>query len=142
MIRKFGTAHWEGPIKEGRGEVSTESGVLDAVTYGFTRRFEGEPGSNPEELIGAAHAACYAMALSLNLGHEGLTAEAIDVRSTVSLKELEGGGFEISKAHLDVTATVPEASEEVFAKAAEATKTGCPVSKVLSCEITMGARLT
>ena len=141
MIRKFGTAHWEGSFKKGRGEVSTESGVLDAAAYGFTRRFEGEPGSNPEELIGAAHAACFAMALSLNLGEDNLTADAIDARSTISLTEAEGGGFEISKAHLEVTAKVPGASEEAFAKAAEATKIGCPVSKVLNCEITMDAKL-
>jgi len=141
MIKKFGTAHWEGSLTGGSGELSTESGVLDAVTYGFNRRFKGEAGSNPEELIGAAHAACFAMALSLNLGEEDLTPTAIDAKSTISLEEQPEGGFAITKAHLDVTATVPGASDEVFAKCAEATKSGCPVSKALSCEITMDARL-
>ncbi|MFT6531811.1 MAG: osmotically inducible protein OsmC [Limimaricola cinnabarinus] len=141
MIKKHGKAHWSGGIKEGGGEISTQTGVLKDQAYGFNARFEGGPGTNPEELIGAAHAACYAMALSLELGKDELTADDIDVQSTVSLEQV-GEGFEITKIHLDVTAKVSGASEEQFRKAAEATKTGCPVSKVLKgAEITMDAKL-
>jgi len=141
MIKKHGKAPWSGGIKEGGGEISTQTGVLKDQPYGFNARFEGGPGTNPEELIGAAHAACYAMALSLELGKDELTADDIDVQSTVSLEKV-GEGFEITKIHLDVTAKVPGASEEQFRKAAEATKTGCPVSKLLkAAEITMDAKL-
>ncbi|QQA41375.1 OsmC family protein [Pelagovum pacificum] len=140
MIKKFGTANWQGDLKTGKGKISTETKVLDAVPYGFNTRFEGQKGSNPEELIGAAHASCFAMALSLNLGEAGLTADNIDAKSTVSLEEVDGG-FAITKAHIEVTASVPGASEEQFTSAANATKTGCPVSKVLNCEITMDAKL-
>ncbi|EAR50414.1 osmotically inducible protein OsmC [Oceanicola granulosus HTCC2516] len=141
MIKKHGSAHWAGEIKTGKGAVSTETGVLNGAPYGFNTRFEGAAsGTNPEELIGAAHAACYAMALSLELGKAGLTADDIDAKSTISLEEVEGG-FAITKAHLEVTASVPEASEEQFMTAAKATKTGCPVSKLLNCEITMDAKL-
>ncbi|MGR3593252.1 osmotically inducible protein OsmC [Limimaricola soesokkakensis] len=141
MIKKHGKAHWSGGIKEGGGEISTQTGVLKDQPYGFNARFEGGPGTNPEELIGAAHAACYAMALSLELGKDELTADDIDVQSTVSLEKV-GEGFEITKIHLDVTAKVPGASEEQFRKATEATKTGCPVSKLLkAAEITMDAKL-
>ena len=141
MINKHGTAHWSGGIKEGGGEISTQTGVLKEQAYGFNARFEGGPGTNPEELIGAAHAACYAMALSLELGKQELTADDIDVKSTVSLEKV-GEGFEITKIHLDVTAKVSGASEEQFRAAAEATKTGCPVSKVLKgAEISMDAKL-
>ncbi|SMY07810.1 OsmC family protein [Flavimaricola marinus] len=141
MIRKHGTAHWSGSIKEGGGEVSTQTDVLKSAPYGFNARFEGGPGTNPEELIGAAHAACFAMAMSLGLGNEGLTADDIDAKSTVSLEEVDGG-FAITKIHLDVTAKVPGATPEKFAEVAEATKKGCPVSKVLTgAEITMDAKL-
>ncbi|MGR3463181.1 OsmC family protein [Limimaricola sp.] len=140
MINKHGTAKWSGGLKTGQGHVSTETGVLSDQPYGFNTRFEGKPGTNPEELIGAAHASCYAMALSLNLGEDELTADDIQVKSTVSLEE-QDGGFAITKVHLDVTAKVPGASEEQFRKAAEATKTGCPVSKLLNAEVTMDAKL-
>ncbi|GGL61732.1 OsmC family peroxiredoxin [Wenxinia marina] len=140
-IKKYGTAHWTGPLKEGQGKVSTETGALTDQPYGFKQRFEGVRGSNPEELIGAAHAACYAMALSLNLGEDGLTADDIDAKSTISLEEDPQGGFKITRAHLEVTAKVPGASQEQFDKAAQATKTGCPVSKLLNCEVTLDAKL-
>ncbi|SDE01369.1 OsmC family protein [Limimaricola pyoseonensis] len=140
MINKFGTAKWTGGLKTGQGHVSTETGVLDDQPYGFSNRFEGKPGTNPEELIGAAHASCYAMALSLNLGEDDLTPDDIQVKSTVSLEEQENG-FAITKVHLDVTAKVPGASQAQFEKAAEATKTGCPVSKLLNAEVTMDAKL-
>ncbi len=140
MIKKHGSAKWSGGLKDGQGHVSTQTGSLSDQPYGFSNRFEGKPGTNPEELIGAAHASCYAMALSLNLGEDNLTAEDIQVKSTVSLEE-KGGGFEITKVHLDVTAKVPGATEEQFRKAAEATKTGCPVSKLLKAEVSMDAKL-
>ncbi|EYD71312.1 OsmC family protein [Limimaricola hongkongensis] len=140
MINKHGTAKWSGGLKTGQGHVSTETGVLSDQPYGFNTRFEGKPGTNPEELIGAAHASCYAMALSLNLGEDELTADDIQVKSTVSLEE-QDDGFAITKVHLDVTAKVAGASEEQFRKAAEATKTGCPVSKLLNAEVTMDAKL-
>ena len=139
-IKKHGTAHWTGTIKEGTGKVSTQSGALDAQPYGFNTRFEGKAGTNPEELIGAAHAACYAMAMSLGLGDAGFTAEDIDAKSVISLDQVEGG-FAITGAHLTVTAKIPGIDQATFDKVAQATKEGCPVSKVLACEITMDAKL-
>ena len=141
MIKKHGSARWNGGLKDGRGHVSTQTGVLKDQVYGFSQRFEGEPGTNPEELIGAAHAACFAMALSLNLGEEDLVADDIQVKSTVGLEEVPGG-FAITKVHLNVTAKVPGATDEQFEKAAQDTAEGCPVSKLLSnAEITMDAML-
>ena len=139
-IKKNGTAHWTGTIKEGTGKVSTQSGALSDQPYGFNTRFEGKAGTNPEELIGAAHAACYAMAMSLGLGDEGFTADDIDVKSVISLDEVEGG-FAISGAHLTVTAKIPGIDQAKFDEVAQATKEGCPVSKVLACDITMDATL-
>lgn len=140
MIKKWGSANWKGAIKEGGGTVSTQTGVLREAGYGFNARFEEGPGTNPEELIGAAHAACFAMALSGNLNRAGLTADNIDAKTTISL-EKEGDGFTITKAHVVVTAKVPGATEAQFAEVAEATKKGCPVSKVLNAEVTMEATL-
>jgi osmotically inducible protein OsmC len=140
MIRKKGSARWSGGIKDGEGHVSTESGVLDDVPYGFRKRFEGEAGSNPEELIGAAHAACYSMALSGQLGQKDRTADEITTTATVSLEQKDGG-FAITKVHLDVTARIPGADEAAFIEAANAAKKGCPVSKLLNAEITMDAKL-
>lgn len=140
MIRKKGSARWSGGIKDGNGRVSTESGVLDDVPYGFRKRFEGEPGSNPEELIGAAHAACFSMALSGQLGQKDMTADEIATTATVSLEQ-QDGGFAITKVHLDVTAKIPGADEAAFRQAADAAKQNCPVSKLLNAEITMDARL-
>ncbi len=115
--------------------------MLSDQPYGFNTRFEGAKGTNPEELIGAAHAACFAMAMSLGLGEAGFTADNIDAKSTVSLEEKDGG-FAITKIHLDVTATIPDIDDAKFQEIAEATKQGCPVSKVLTgAEITMDARL-
>ena len=139
MIRK-GSAHWSGDLQNGGGTVSTESGILAGQKYSFGTRFEESPGTNPEELIGAAHAGCYAMALSLELQNAGLTAESINAEAAVSLEQVEGG-FAITRIHLQVEAKVPGADAETFAKAAEATKEGCPVSKVLDAEISLDARL-
>ncbi len=140
MIKKWGSANWKGGIKEGGGTVSSETGVLREAGYGFNARFEEGPGTNPEELIGAAHAACFAMALSGNLNRAGLTADNIDAKTTISL-EKDGDGFTITRAHVVVSASVPDATEAQFAEVAEATKKGCPVSKVLNAEVTMDATL-
>lgn len=133
------SARWEGGLKDGKGNVSTESGVLDAG-YSFKQRFEGEPGTNPEELIGAAHASCFSMALSMILGEQGYTAEAIDTVARVTLSQ-SAGGFDISSIHLEVSASVSGADDTAFQEAAETAKANCPVSKVLNAEITMAAKL-
>ncbi|PWR02317.1 OsmC family peroxiredoxin [Meridianimarinicoccus roseus] len=139
-MKRTGTAHWEGDLKTGTGLVSTQSGVLKDSRYGFGTRFEDGPGTNPEELIGAAHAGCYSMALSMILGEHGLTADAIDTKATVSLEQVDGG-FAVTKIHLDVEATIPGASEDAFREATEAAKVGCPISKLMTAEITMSAKL-
>jgi len=140
MINKSASANWKGGLQEGTGTISTESGVLDEVNYGFKKRFEGEPGSNPEELVAAAHASCFSMALSMILDDAGFTADDISTKAVVSL-EKKDDGFAITKSHLTVTAKVPEATAEDFAKAAETAKANCPISKLLDTEITMDATL-
>lgn len=140
-MKRSGSAIWTGDIKQGAGTVSTESGVLSSVPYSFSKRFGDEKGSNPEELIGAAHASCFSMALSGALGGSGLTADKIETTATVSVVP-DGGGFTIDKVHLVVKAAVPGTDAETFAKIAQAAKEGCPVSKVLAgAEITMDATL-
>lgn len=140
MIKKHGSAKWSGGLKDGKGHVSTETGVLSDQPYGFNTRFEGGKGTNPEELLGAAHASCFSMALSMILGQSDLVADSIETRATVSLEEKDGG-FAITAVHLDVTASVPGASGEDFQKAAETAKENCPLSKVLNADITMEAKL-
>ena len=140
MINKSASANWKGGLQDGTGTISTESGVLDEVNYGFKKRFEGEPGSNPEELVAAAHASCFSMALSMILGDAGFTPDDISTKAVVSL-EKKDDGFAITKSHLTVTAKVPEATAEDFAKAAETAKANCPISKLLDTEITMDATL-
>ncbi|WP_346797299.1 OsmC family protein [Halomonas sp. Bachu 37] len=137
---RHASAHWEGGLKDGKGTVSTESGVLDSQSYAFSTRFEDEKGTNPEELIGAAHASCFSMALSMVLGEEGYKAERIDTKASVNISQ-SADGFDISKIHLDVKASVSGADEAAFKKAAETAKKNCPVSKVLNAEITMDAEL-
>ena len=139
MARKA-TAVWNGSLKEGKGSISTESGVLSKSPYSFKTRFENERGTNPEELIAAAHAGCFSMALSAELGKAGITAEAIETTASVTL-EKQDAGFAITKSHLDVTARIPNGDKAAFEKAAEAAKAGCPVSKLLKAEITMTAKL-
>lgn len=138
MDRKA-SARWEGGLKDGKGTVSTESGVLNA-NYSFKKRFEDEKGTNPEELIGAAHASCFSMALSMILGDQGYTADAIETSASVTLKQ-DSEGFSISKIHLDVVAEIDGADEASFKEAAEKAKANCPVSKVLNAEISMTAKL-
>ncbi|MBG0848238.1 OsmC family protein [Pseudomonas chengduensis] len=135
-MKKTASAHWQGGIKDGKGTISTESGVLKDSPYGFHTRFEDKPGTNPEELIGAAHAGCFSMALSKELGDAGMTAESIDTKAQVTLEKVEGG-FEISAVHLTLRAKIPGAERAAFEKAVEAAKTGCPVSKVLNATITL-----
>ncbi|WP_417702753.1 OsmC family protein [Pseudomonas sp.] len=135
-MKKTASAHWQGGIKDGKGTISTESGVLKDSPYGFNTRFEGKPGTNPEELIGAAHAGCFSMALSKELGDAGMTAESIETKAHVTLDKVESG-FEISAVHLTLRAKIPGAERAAFEKAVEAAKTGCPVSKVLNATITL-----
>ncbi len=132
---------WKGGIKDGGGTISTETGVLKDAPYGFKSRFEGGKGTNPEELIAAAHAGCFSMALSLMLGEAGLTADRIETHAEVTLEKV-GVGFEIIASHLIVTAIVPGADAAKFADIANKAKSGCPVSKLLKARITMDARLT
>ncbi|XLY88076.1 OsmC family protein [Ectopseudomonas mendocina] len=135
-MKKTASAHWQGGIKDGKGTISTQSGALKDSPYGFNTRFEDKPGTNPEELIGAAHAGCFSMALSKELGEAGMTAESIDTTAQVTLDKVEGG-FEISAVHLTLRAKIPGAERSAFEKAVEATKTGCPVSKLLKATITL-----
>ena len=134
------SARWEGELKSGAGTVSTGSGAVDGVPYDFGKRFEGAEGANPEELIGAAHAGCYAMALSGDLGKAGFKPERIDVQAQVTLDFVEGKPT-VTAVHLDVAARVPGASEAAFKEAAEGAKAGCPISRLLKAEITLAARL-
>lgn len=139
MIRKA-SAIWNGSLKEGKGAISTESGILSKTPYSFATRFESGHGTNPEELIAAAHADCFTMALSAQLGGAGLTPESLETTAAVTLEKLDAG-FTITKVHLDVTARIPGADQAAFEKAAEAAKAGCPVSRLLKAEITMTVRL-
>lgn len=135
-MKKTASAHWQGGIKDGKGTISTQSGALKDSPYGFNTRFEDKPGTNPEELIGAAHAGCFSMALSKELGEAGMTAESIETKAQVTLDKVDGG-FEISAVHLTLRAKIPGAERSAFEKAVEAAKTGCPVSKVLKATITL-----
>jgi osmotically inducible protein OsmC len=139
-IKRSGSAVWSGGLKDGKGTVSTQSGVLDKAPYGFHARFEEGPGTNPEELIAAAHAGCFTMALSGTLGEAGMTAQEMNTTATVSLDKIEGG-FSISAVHLNLVARIPGANKEAFEAAAMKAKQNCPVSKLLNANITLDARL-
>jgi osmotically inducible protein OsmC len=136
-----GSADWSGGIKDGKGSISTKSGALQAYPYGFASRFEGKPGSNPEELIGAAHAACFTMALSLILGEAGLTAERMETTAEVTLDKVSDG-FAITAVHLTLEAKIPGADDARFQELAAKAKAGCPVSKLLKADITLDASVT
>jgi len=140
-IVRSGSAAWSGGIKDGKGSISTESGALTDYPYGFASRFEGQPGSNPEELIAAAHSACFTMALSLILGEAGLKADRMDTSAKVTLEQVEGG-FAITASHLTLKASIPGADQAQFEELAAKAKAGCPVSKLLNAEITLDASLT
>lgn len=139
-MKRTGSAVWEGSLKEGRGRISSQSGVLSDTPYGFNTRFEEGPGTNPEELIGAAHAGCFSMALSAQLGEAGLTATSIRTSAAVTLEKLDDG-FTITAVHLDLVAKIPGADQAKFDELANKAKTGCPVSKVLNAKITLSAKL-
>jgi osmotically inducible protein OsmC len=139
MIKK-GSAAWKGNLKEGTGTISTETGVLRDAPYGFKARFEDGPGTNPEELIGAAHAACFSMALSAGLGKAGFTPDSIETEASVRLEKI-GDGFAITHSDLVCVAKVPGIDDRTFQEIAEQTKAGCPVSKVLNAKISMSAKL-
>ena len=139
-IKRKGSAAWQGGIKDGKGSISTESGALNAYPYGFASRFEGQRGSNPEELIAAAHASCFTMALSLILGKATLTAEQMDTSAAVTLEKLEGG-YAITAVHLTLQAKIPAADQATFDRLAAMAKADRPVSKLLKAEITLDATL-
>lgn len=139
-MKRSASAIWQGGIKDGKGSISTDSKALSNTQYSFSARFESGVGTNPEELIAAAHAGCFAMALSLQLGQANMTAERIDAKATVTLDKVEGG-FAITESHLEVRVKIPGGDLEAFNKAAHAAETGCPISKVLNAKITMNAVL-
>jgi lipoyl-dependent peroxiredoxin len=139
MVRKA-SAVWNGSLKEGKGTISTESKVLSNAQYSFSTRFENGIGTNPEELIAAAHAGCFTMALSAQLGNAGITPDSLETTAAVTLEKLEAG-FTVTKIHLDVTAKIPGADAAAFEKAAQNAKAGCPISRLLKAEITMSAKL-
>jgi osmotically inducible protein OsmC len=139
-MKRSASAVWKGGLKDGRGTVSAESGVLSNVPYNFSMRFENEKGTNPEELIAAAHAACFSMALSLFLGNAGMTAESINTTATVTLEKV-GDAFTVTASHLDTTVKIPNADQAKFQQAAEGAKAGCPISRLLNTKITLDAKL-
>ena len=140
MINKTGSARWSGGLRDGKGHVSTGSGAMSEQPYGFATRFENGTGTNPEELVAASHASCFSMALSMVLGQSDLTADSIETQAEVSLEQ-QGEGFAVTRSHLTVVARVPGATNESFREAAEAAKANCPISKLLTAEVTMDARL-
>ncbi|MBV9866979.1 MAG: OsmC family protein [Abitibacteriaceae bacterium] len=139
-MKRKASAEWQGGLKDGKGIISTDSGVLKDSQYSFGTRFENGVGTNPEELIAAAHAGCFSMALSGQLGNAGLTAESINTTATVTLDKTEAG-FTVTEVHLDVTAKIPGADQAAFETAANNAKAGCPISRLLNATITMDARL-
>lgn len=139
-MKRTGSAVWEGGLKDGKGAISTQSGALKEYPYGFAARFEGKPGTNPEELIGAAHAGCFTMALSLILGEAGLKADRMETSAEVTLDKIDDG-FAITSIHLTLKAKIPGADQARFEELAGKAKTGCPVSKVLNTKITLDATL-
>ena len=139
-MKRSASAVWKGGLKDGRGTVSSSSGALSNVPYNYSMRFENETGTNPEELIAAAHAACFSMALSLFLGNAGMTADSINTTATVTLEKV-GDAFTVTSSHLDTTVRIPNADKAKFDQAAEGAKAGCPISRLLNTRITLDARL-
>ncbi|NPT40520.1 OsmC family peroxiredoxin [Paraburkholderia sp. 1N] len=139
-MKRKGSAVWQGGVPQGKGTISSESGVLDKAQYSFSTRFENGIGTNPEELIAAAHAGCFSMALSAELGKVGITPDTIATTATVTLDKVDGG-FAITTVDLDVTVKIPGGDKTAFDKAAADAKAGCPVSKVLNAKITLDAKL-
>lgn len=139
-MKRNASAEWKGDLKSGKGTISSASGVLDNTQYSFSTRFEDGKGTNPEELVAAAHAGCFSMALSAQLGERGITPESIRTTATVTL-EKKDGGFAVTASHLDVKARIPGGDQAKFDEAAKAAKEGCPISKLLNATITMNAAL-
>jgi osmotically inducible protein OsmC len=139
-MQRTASAHWQGGLKDGRGTVTTASGVLSQTQYSFATRFEDGVGTNPEELIAAAHAGCFSMALSAQLDGVGLKAEAIDTKAALTMEKTDAG-FTITKIHLELRAHIPNADDAKFQKAAAEAKAGCPVSRLLNAHITLDAKL-
>ena len=139
-MKRSATAMWNGDLKSGKGTLSTQSGVLSNTQYSFASRFEQGTGTNPEELIAAAHAGCFSMALSLQLAEQGLVAQSITTKATVTIDKTDAG-FTITASHLDLTARIPGASQQAFEAATDNAKNGCPVSKVLNTKITLDRKL-
>jgi len=139
-MQRTASAHWSGGLKDGKGTISTQSGVLSQTQYSFSTRFENGVGTNPEELIAAAHAGCFSMALSAQLGNAGMTPESIDTKATLTLDKTDAG-FTITAVHLDVKGKIPGADKAKFDDAAQSAEKGCPVSRVLKADITMNAEL-
>src|SRR6266853_4503057 len=139
-MQRNASAHWSGGLKDGKGTLTSPSGVLKSTPYSFATRVETQPGTNPEELIAAAHAGCFSMALSGQLGNAGMTAESINTTASVTLEKTDAG-FTITEVHLEVTAKIPGADSQAFETAANNAKAGCPISRLLKAEITMDAKL-
>jgi lipoyl-dependent peroxiredoxin len=139
-MKRKASAEWKGGLKDGKGTISADSGVLEKTQYSFGTRFEEGKGTNPEELIAAAHAGCFSMALSGQLGNAGMTAERINTTATVTLEKTDAG-FTVTNVHLDVSAKIPGAEKQAFETAANNAKTGCPISRLLNTNITMDAKL-
>ena len=139
-IKRSASAVWQGGLKDGKGVLSTDTGILSNTPYSFKTRFEDEPGTNPEELIAAAHAGCFAMALSGQLDAAELKAESLGVKATIKMEKTDAG-MTVTSSHLDLVARIPGASEEAFNAAAGNAKAGCPISRLLNCEISLDARL-
>jgi lipoyl-dependent peroxiredoxin len=139
-MKRNASAVWKGGLKDGSGTVSASSGVLSNVPYNFRMRFEDEKGTNPEELIAAAHAACFSMALSGQLGNAGMTAESIDTTATVTMEPVDGKPT-VTSSHLVTTVRIPNADPAKFKEAAENAKAGCPISRLLNTKITLDAKL-
>ena len=140
-MKRSASAVWRGGLKDGKGTVSTESGVLSSTPYNFRMRFENEKGTNPEELIAAAHAACFSMALSAELGNAGMTADSIETTATVTLEKV-GEGFSVTSSELKTRVKIAGADKAKFQKAADGAKSGCPISKLLNAKITLDATLS
>ena len=139
-MKKTASAHWQGDLKQGKGTISTQSGALKDNPYGFNTRFEDKPGTNPEELIGAAHAGCFSMAFSLLLGEENFIPDSIDTQATVTLEKLSDG-FAVTAVHLEMQARIPGIKQSQFEEIANQAKLGCPISKLLNAKITLDASL-
>jgi lipoyl-dependent peroxiredoxin len=140
-MKRNASAVWRGGLQDGKGTVSTESGTLSSTPYNFRMRFENEKGTNPEELIAAAHAACYSMALSLILGNAGMKADSIETTATVTLEKV-GDGFSVTSSHLKTAVKVPGGDKAKAQKAADDAKAGCPISKLLNATITLDATIS